>query len=198
MWGLAEFLDLAVSLLPHISALWIGIDRIEFASNHVERPIQEIIRSLTLPFLEELEIDVEQYPGLVPPWPQEEFLALSAQLLRCLGTLPAIEALGISDHQLVADGGVHQVTPHSSCLVPRLTYFACQSLLEFHKTVYLNFVLSRSQDGPAVTEGDTYPFQAALWWLPGRYRELDTTVAGRLDELCLQKKLVFSFEEAES
>ncbi|KAF8215775.1 hypothetical protein K438DRAFT_1799416, partial [Mycena galopus ATCC 62051] len=59
-------------------------------------------------------------------------------------------------------------------------------MLEFEDNTYLDLVLSRLKDEA--------PFEAELRWLPECRRELDSAVAARLRQLCIQKKLVFLFE----
>ncbi|KAJ7432440.1 hypothetical protein B0H11DRAFT_2297560 [Mycena galericulata] len=138
-------IQLSASLPPitsSMASLWIGVERDGFSAGNVTRPMGEIIKSLTLPALEEFEIDAEGYPRLALPWPQNEFLALSSrssfhthllclklyhsivtpeQLLECLANLPALEMLGISDHRLVAEGGGADQLLISDTLLGELT-----------------------------------------------------------------------------
>ncbi|KAJ7434827.1 hypothetical protein B0H11DRAFT_2116223, partial [Mycena galericulata] len=114
------------SITSSMGSLWIGVERDGFSAGNVTRPMGEIIKSLTLPALQEFEMDAEGYPRLALPWPQNEFRALSSrssfhthllclklyhsiitpeQLPECLANLPALEMLGISDHRLIAEGG---------------------------------------------------------------------------------------------
>ncbi|KAK6980520.1 F-box domain-containing protein [Favolaschia claudopus] len=102
----------------------------EFELLEAQIALATIITHLTLPNLERLEVESDNYPSVPVIWPHSEFLALSArsgfdahlreleiyevqltetQLLECLSELHALERLAISDHQLVDDGGVDQL-----------------------------------------------------------------------------------------
>lgn len=74
------------------------------------------------------------------------------ELLACLAALPTMERLSISDHQCT-DHGEHLLvtdtlfeaptwTPDSSCLVPRLSFLDCSTMLKFDYNVYVDYLLS--------------------------------------------------------
>ncbi|KAJ7687714.1 hypothetical protein B0H17DRAFT_1069559 [Mycena rosella] len=120
------------------------------------------------------------------------------ELIECLSILPLLESLAISDHEISADGGptsqplvtdslLAQLTAGQGTppLIPRLRAFHCRSLLQFDDHVYLNFLLSRVQDGRV--------FETRLLWLHDDRRELDSIVVERLGELRLRGVLRFSF-----
>ncbi|KAJ7466229.1 hypothetical protein B0H11DRAFT_2048916 [Mycena galericulata] len=88
--------------------------------------LASFLGNLTLPHLEELEVESCDYPALPLPWPNPTFLSLCArssldirlkslqlydvnishaELLACLSNLPSLEELAISDHQLLPDDG---------------------------------------------------------------------------------------------
>ncbi|KAJ7142890.1 hypothetical protein C8R44DRAFT_866167 [Mycena epipterygia] len=164
-------------LRPSSPSRFVSIDVLEgFVPGTVGPTIAKIVESLTLPALQEFEMESEEYPHLPLPWAHTEFLGLSTcsafhthlhtlrlyhsvisktQLLECLSELPALEQLAISDHQLVPPHGgaaEHLITDAllaalaQTSLVPRLRSFGCQSMLLFDDDVYLEFLLSRVQD----------------------------------------------------
>ncbi|KAJ7142910.1 hypothetical protein C8R44DRAFT_974394 [Mycena epipterygia] len=207
----------ATSLPPitsHLSGFSIDVQE-GFVPATVGPTIAKIVECLTLPALQEFEIESEEYPHFPLPWAHAEFLGLSArsafhthlrtlrlyhsvisepQLLECLSELPALEQLAISDHQLVPPyGGAaeHLITDTlltalaQTSLVPRLRSFECQSMLLFDDAVYLEFLLSRVQD--------EQPFDIEIYWLPGHHRDFDARVVARIEELNLENKLGFLF-----
>ncbi|KAJ7491770.1 hypothetical protein B0H11DRAFT_2007797 [Mycena galericulata] len=214
------------SVISPISSLSLNVVD-GFSRVNIGPTMARIIEGLTLPSLENLEIDSEEYPDLPLPWPHAQFLGLSTrssfdthlrclklyhsvitetELLECLETLPVLERLSVSDHQVVQDqpgGGTDQLlitdtllaaltrTQHSPTLVPHLRSFACQSLMKFDDNVYVDFVASRYQGG------DGQPFKGEIWWLPGHSRNLGEAAVVRLDEMCRQKQFTFSFGPAE-
>ncbi|KAJ7439246.1 hypothetical protein FB451DRAFT_1302748 [Mycena latifolia] len=198
----------------------------DFHPPHCSQLFGSIFTNLTLPLLENLELNSRTYPRSPLVWPHPQFLSLCArssfdihlrsleiydvdithaELLECLSSLPSLEWLAISDHQLVNDGGVDQLLitdslfaeltmkSDSPCLVPRLRSISCQSLLQFNDNVFLTFVLSR-----VYGRSDARCFESHISWLPGHKRELDQTVVAQLDELRISRVLVFRFLEAES
>ncbi|KAJ6579134.1 hypothetical protein DFH09DRAFT_1360974 [Mycena vulgaris] len=212
------------SITSDISALSIDVAD-GFSPSNVGLTITKIVDGLTLPSLNELGMESKEYPLLILPWPHRQFLALSdrssfpshlralqlyhviiteAELLECLYSLPCLEWFTIADHQTTANGGVdqHLITdslftqltsgPDNPCPVPRLRFLGCVSLLQFDDHVYLDFLSSRL-DLP-----DPGPFESHLYWLPGHRRELDSDVAARIAELRVERKLTFSFVDAES
>ncbi|KAJ6605187.1 hypothetical protein DFH09DRAFT_1353740 [Mycena vulgaris] len=223
---LSAFGDLSTA--THLPAMTSNIPsfRIEvrdgFSANDIGTTMAKILDSLTLPGLQELKINSEEYPSLSLPWAHTSFLALSSrssfhahllslqlyhsvitepELLECLSDLPCLKYLAVSDHQLVATGGVEQLlitdalfkkltaTPDAPSLVPRLQFFDFQSTLQFDDHVYLNFLLSRLHDGCT--------FTSDIFSLSGRYRDLDADVLARIEELDTQGKLSFSFSAME-
>ncbi|KAJ7491765.1 hypothetical protein B0H11DRAFT_2007768 [Mycena galericulata] len=127
------------------------------------------------------------------------------ELLEILAALPLLQRLSIADHQVVEyEGQIFGTTQHlhlitdtllsalarsadTPSIVPHLRHLSCRSLLQFDDNLYLDFLLSRLQAAR--------PFEAELRWLLGRHRELDPGVDKRLQELRIQKKLLFSFEQ---
>ncbi|KAJ7763960.1 hypothetical protein DFH07DRAFT_916982 [Mycena maculata] len=184
-----------------------------------------ILSALTLPHLQRLRFWVSWTWSRAYPfeWPHKEFLALSArssfhthlqtlqllsvvitdaELVECLSILPLLRQLEIADHpgrgyypemHLISDTLLSSLTltrtANSTTLVPRLRSLTCLSFLEFDDNVYLNLVLSRLQDSGEFT------FTTDLIWLPGYERELDPDVSNQIQELRIQKRVVFSFEK---
>ncbi|KAJ7491767.1 hypothetical protein B0H11DRAFT_990702 [Mycena galericulata] len=176
-----------------------------------------IFTALTLPQLRELAF-YHAHLGQPLPWLHTEFLALSArssfhnhlatlqlhhvllteaELLECLSALPSLQRLEIADHECVGPDDVehHLITntllsqltrtADSSCLVPRLRSLGCTSLLRFDDTVYLNLLLSRIPEGGA--------FENEMRVIGDHRTEFEESVAVRIMELCIQKRLVFAF-----
>ncbi|KAJ7111228.1 hypothetical protein C8R44DRAFT_985442 [Mycena epipterygia] len=195
----------------------------DFHGPHSSQVLGIIFSALTLPLLQSLELESQEYPRFPLSWPHAHFLSLCArssfdlhlqsleiydvhitaeELLECLTSLPSLQRLAISDHQLMPDGGVDELlitdklfaqltrTPDSPYLVPRLCSISFQSLLKFDDNAYLAFVLSRVDDGSR--------FETRICWLPGHHRELDPTVVGRLEELCTECDFAFEFSAAEN
>ncbi|KAF8208530.1 hypothetical protein K438DRAFT_1930197 [Mycena galopus ATCC 62051] len=179
-----------------------------------------IFKNLTLPNLHQLAFKSRTYPFGPMFFPHSEFISFSTRssfyghlkslqlahvvisevdLLECLSALPLLQRLEIADHQLIGEEGADQHlvsdtllsslsrTVDLSSLLPDLRFLSCWSLLKFNDSVYLGFVLSRVQDEAS--------FEAELRWLQGHHRELDPAAVGHLQELCAQRKLVFSFAE---
>ncbi|KAJ6606218.1 hypothetical protein DFH09DRAFT_1353414 [Mycena vulgaris] len=164
-----------------------------FSANNVGLSVSKTMEGLTLPALRELELSSEEYPYLLLPWPHTQFLALcarssfhthfrslqiyhsvltEAELLECLSSLPLLEELAISDHQLLPNGGADQLlvtdtlltrltlTPDDP-LVPHLQLFDCASLLKFDDHTKRDF--GDAQDGDeGATAGNQADFAAAF------------------------------------
>ncbi|KAJ7159210.1 hypothetical protein C8R43DRAFT_994173 [Mycena crocata] len=121
------------------------------------------------------------------------------QLLEVLDTLPSLERLAIGDHvntrgvplQLITGTLLERLTLRGDapCLVPRLHYFRCRSLLRCSSRVYSRFLQSRAEIGSG------RPFEHALRWMDGWRRDLDPAILAEIQELRLQEKLVFSFAQ---
>ncbi|KAJ7692090.1 hypothetical protein B0H17DRAFT_1284598 [Mycena rosella] len=127
-------------------------------------------------------------------------LILEAELIESLATLPLLEQLTISDHDivpkahlLITDSLLSKLTlaGNSPPLIPDLRSLTCNSLLEFDDTVYLDFVLSRRHQVPGLA-----PFLNRMRWLPGRPSRRDRSVVARLNELCTQKQVFSEFSSA--
>jgi hypothetical protein len=127
-------------------------------------------------------------------------------LAQCLGKLPALEKLVVSDqissynvisHHLITDSLLRRLTwtPDPSCLVPRLNFHCCRTMLNFDDNIFLEFVLSRLEPG---READG-PFNVSLVLLNegGNECELSPALAQRLRELQAQKQVVFSLADSE-
>ncbi|KAJ7687693.1 hypothetical protein B0H17DRAFT_1332327 [Mycena rosella] len=117
-----------------------------------------------------------------------------AELIECLSGLPLLESLAISDrrgvndstHQpLITDSLLAQLTlaPGHPSAVPRLHVFQCRSLLQFDNQVFINFLLSRVQEGRL--------FETQLLCLPESRRDLDPILSG-VHEACLRGQLKIS------
>ncbi|KAJ7474007.1 hypothetical protein FB451DRAFT_1466459 [Mycena latifolia] len=203
--------------MPHITAKIAGLSLVVVtgsSSTNVGSTLAKIVESLTLLGLKELGFKAVEYPQLPLPWLHTQFLALAArssfdthlqdldlyhsiipeaELIQCLGALPSLERLAISNHlSIEVGGGDHLLitdtllthltwTPHSACPVPHLRSLRFQTLLQFDNEVFLSFLLSR------------LPFSNEILCLPGHRRDLDSGVVTRIDELRFQKSLVFSF-----
>ncbi|KAJ6546756.1 hypothetical protein DFH09DRAFT_1506528 [Mycena vulgaris] len=119
-----------------ISVLSIAVED-GFSPSNIGHTMSTILGSLTLPVLDTLVLISYEYPHLVLPWPHTQFLALGrrssfhthlqslelshadideAQLLECLSTLPCLECLGISDHQVIGALGADQLLITDSLL----------------------------------------------------------------------------------
>ncbi|KAJ7438554.1 hypothetical protein B0H11DRAFT_1829243 [Mycena galericulata] len=122
------------------------------------------------------------------------------ELLESLATLPVLEQLWISDHTsstpvgkqlLITDTLFEALTrkPYSPCLVPRLLFLDCRTMLRFDDKCYLQFVISRLRDDDV--------FESSLRSLPGHQRDLDPAVSACIDELCAENRLRFTFSWGE-
>ncbi|KAJ7274937.1 hypothetical protein C8J57DRAFT_1714664 [Mycena rebaudengoi] len=123
-----------------------------------------------------------------------------ATLAECLGELPALEHLAVSDHNtwgvtnhLITNSLFQRLTWTSdpSCLVPRLNFLSCRTRLIFSDAVFLLFVLSRVAPG----RNSSGPFKTTLLWYDGYERDLDVGVQQQLQELKLRKEYVFDLRE---
>ncbi|KAJ7653030.1 hypothetical protein B0H17DRAFT_397401 [Mycena rosella] len=196
-----------------------------FSPANIGPTLAAIVDSLTLPALSELAMDSEEYPRLPLPWPHPQFLGLArrssfdahllslelyhsliteVELLECLNALPALDRLGVSDHQLGAGTTRHLITstlfaaltspgPTSPPPAPRLSAFQCRSLLQFDDTVFLSFLLSRV----AGKTDDDGLFEIDISWLPGHQRDLDLHLLAQIDELQAAEALSFVFDAVE-
>ncbi|KAJ6468498.1 hypothetical protein C8R47DRAFT_804814 [Mycena vitilis] len=100
----------------------------EFFTHHCHQALGAIFTALTLPRLEGVDFESEQYPRFPFAWPQGPFLALAqrsafhttlhslclfhvriteAQLLQCLAALPALTKLAIADHERIHGDGAN-------------------------------------------------------------------------------------------
>jgi hypothetical protein len=189
---------------------------------HASEILKEIFDNLTLD-VQELSIISHFFVG----WPHLQSLAFFSRssssrslkvleipyvviteeaLLQCLGELPALEKLVVSDHSLIYHNFHHHLitdsllrrltwTPDSSCLVPHLNFLSCRTILDFHHDVFLDFVLSRLEPG---RKADA-PLNVNLILhdeCEGEC-ELSSAVLERLRELQAQKKVVFSLTASE-
>ncbi|KAJ7491736.1 hypothetical protein B0H11DRAFT_990118 [Mycena galericulata] len=190
-------------------------------SAHCRDAFAAILTALTFPQLRELGFHTTVRPQETLSWLHSEFRALSArssfrnhletlqlrhlivtetELLECLLNLPLLQRLEIADHeylrgprdedphhQLITDTLFSSLTrtADSPCLVPRLRSLTCTSLLRFDDTVYLNFLLSR------IPEYGAFESKMRVIW--GHREGLDGSVAARIQELRIQKRLVFTF-----
>ncbi|KAJ7721518.1 hypothetical protein B0H16DRAFT_1602639 [Mycena metata] len=128
-----------------------------------------------------------------------------AQLLQTLPGLCLLQELTISDHREVNSEGEELVLITNSllrrltwsadpgCLVPKLSFFECHTLLQFDDAVCRDFTLSRLKPGQNA-EG---PFELDLQWYPGYHRELDPAIVAQFEELQSQGELLFSTAETD-
>ncbi|KAJ7274900.1 hypothetical protein C8J57DRAFT_1466784 [Mycena rebaudengoi] len=172
----ARDVDLPLGLKPvvaHIQALVLNFADDDMA--HASEILKEIFDNLTLD-VQELSIISHFFVG----WPHLQSLAFFSRssssrslkvleipyvviteeaLLQCLGELPALEKLVVSDHSLIYHNFHHHLitdsllrrltwTPDSSCLVPHLNFLSCRTILDFHHDVFLDFVLSSQEERP--------------------------------------------------
>ncbi|KAF8173259.1 hypothetical protein K438DRAFT_1981104 [Mycena galopus ATCC 62051] len=137
---------------------------------------------------------------------QIEVHITEAQLLECLSGLHSLERLAISDHLapnaeankllLITDTLLAKLTrtPDAPelCLVPRLSSFGCETLLQFNDRALLALAVSRLEgDADGCHNGGR--FNLELNWLPGHKRELDGAVLASLEELKVSTKRRFRF-----
>ncbi|KAF8173254.1 hypothetical protein K438DRAFT_1850799 [Mycena galopus ATCC 62051] len=128
-----------------------------------------------------------------------------AQLLECLSGLHSLERLAISDHVegpsadqllLITDTllarFIRTVDAPQLCLVPRLSSFGCETLLQFDDRALLALAVSRLEGGTDGCHNGTR-FNLELNWLPGHKRELDEAVLVGLEELKVSTKRRFTF-----
>ncbi|KAJ6555656.1 hypothetical protein DFH09DRAFT_1365678 [Mycena vulgaris] len=204
---------------PATSHIWLLVFEIntDFSSADTGQIVGKLIEAFTLPNLQGLGFvsPGTDHPTLPLLWPHSEFLSLSRrssfhaqlrffvlaqvlitepELLECLSALPGLELLSITDQKhdlagdvLIADTLLTRLTltPHSPALVPGLRHFVCYSKLRFSDEFYLNFLVSRVSP--------SYRFECELFWFPGHERPLDPTVSRRIQTLCGERKLSFSF-----
>ncbi|KAJ7162663.1 hypothetical protein C8R43DRAFT_305293 [Mycena crocata] len=146
-----------------------------------------------------------------------------ADLLEVLAALPMLERLAIAHHPQDTDEralttDAHHATPAVACaplfttslltalvhhpvstsstdtaqtLVSRLANLTCESVLQLEDQVLLEFLLSRVQMRQS---SDDTPFSLEVWCPPEHARPLDAAVAGRIQELRVQRRLMFVFE----
>ncbi|KAJ7115253.1 hypothetical protein C8R44DRAFT_880574 [Mycena epipterygia] len=205
------------SVTAEIAALSIVVVK-KFPHSNVGATIAKIVDSLTLPALQELKMDSEEYPSIPLLWPHSQFLALSvrssfhtslrslqlssliiteAELLECLSGLPHLEHLTISDRQLVAKGGANQLLITDS-LLAHLTSAphsppVIPQLCSFHCQTLLQFDDNVYLKFILSRLEDRSLFESEIWSLPDHFRELDPIVDARIQELCDRDLLVFSF-----
>ncbi|KAJ7696701.1 hypothetical protein B0H17DRAFT_1052770 [Mycena rosella] len=205
-----------------------------FDSRYGVQTLDSIFTALTLPHLLELSFRSEQYPYSLMHWSHPAFLGLStrsafhthlqslhlshvviteSELVESLATLPLLQRLSISDHQIIRvrrDEGTSQtyavdallitdslfakltLNANSPPLVPHLRVLTCQSRLQFDDNIYLEFLLSRRRQTPS----DATPFLSQMFWMPGNHRELDASVVAQLRELQIHKAVMCEFSRA--
>ncbi|KAJ6580091.1 hypothetical protein DFH09DRAFT_1360691 [Mycena vulgaris] len=190
----------------------------------VHQVLLEIFTSLTLPHLRDLRLTKSMVPSPAVPaapgllhWAHGPFLSLAERssfhnhllsldlssvditpgaLVECLSNLPSLQQLAISEDpypygrkETITDAVLENLTlaAGSPCLVPRLRIVKFHTLLQFDDNIFQNFLASRVQAGN--------PFQCDIR-APGHYRDLDPAIITQIDELCVKKGLIFSFETA--
>ncbi|KAF7335724.1 F-box domain-containing protein [Mycena venus] len=188
-----------------------------FVLSHSKVALGSIFANLTLPFLEKLELEVQNYPRFLIFWPHTEFslalrtvrirfaLAVTGDIRECLSGLHSLERLAISDHQTVDFNGdevyEHLITdpllakltrrPDSLCLIPRLSSLGCQTFLGFDDRALLTLVVSRLDDSAVSRNAGCFGLE--LSWLPGHERKIDDAVMAKLGELKISTKRRFRF-----
>ncbi|KAJ7025508.1 hypothetical protein C8F04DRAFT_1128229 [Mycena alexandri] len=129
-------------------------------------------------------------------------------LLACLSSLPTLKSLRLTDipasatveaeELTITNGLLQNLTwvPRADCITPRLAHIALDSLLGFSDDIMLNFVESRLFSGRSHTLGD--PFRMVISRLPRDTgtRELNVSVAMRIQELVAQGDLDFQLMDA--
>ncbi|KAJ7098220.1 hypothetical protein C8R44DRAFT_356621 [Mycena epipterygia] len=190
-----------------------------------ESPIaNEILGCITLRRASALHFRCCDWPLV---WPQQTFLSFAsrsslrdtlksleiynmiitaADLLQCLGDLPCLETLLVSDANqyqntftaaeqpglFVLDDtlfrGLTWTADSDTCLVPRLHTFDCETYMQFAGDIYLDFIASRLKPG-RTAQG---PFQTSLI----RYRAemLNPMLAHRLSEFVRRNELKLRLE----
>ncbi|KAJ7216380.1 hypothetical protein GGX14DRAFT_561949 [Mycena pura] len=187
-------MDIKSSLLPalQIPPITSTISRLILAMeqrvdlDHSAQALGEIFASLTLPYLQEFELQ-----GFCFTWPHGNFLALcerssfrrclktlgvshvvitEKELLQVLSALGSLEYLHIADQPLregevkvITDSFLLALTVSSASvrglpLLPRLRHFSCISLLCFTNDIFKDFITSR------LDACSPRPFQITIKW----------------------------------
>ncbi|KAJ7491359.1 hypothetical protein B0H11DRAFT_2191369 [Mycena galericulata] len=194
----------------------------DFNEDECAQVFGSVYSSLTLPHLQRLEFDAEEYPNLRLPWIHSHFLALAArssfqhhlrflglfkvvitvsELIETLSALPLLQALEISDQQNLGGVGIHH-----HLITDTLFRHLIGTANSSPPVPCLNSIscriLFQFDDSVYLTfllsrlDGTTV-FNAILEGLPNHHWVLDPNVTARLQELCEHKNLVFSSQKAD-
>jgi hypothetical protein len=216
--------DLPLGLAPVVVSIKALDIIFTCMGEHIDRPsklLGEIFDNLTL----DAQV-LSLFSDLFVEWPHLQSLAFFSRsslshslkvleipnvvitedvLAQCLGVLPALEKLVVSDqyryydifNHLITDSLLRRLTwtPDPSCLVPRLNFLVCRTMFNFDDDVFLEFVLSRLEPGRKA-DG---PFNISLvLYNEGGYEcESSPALAQRLRELQAQKQVVFLLTDAD-
>ncbi|KAJ7274932.1 hypothetical protein C8J57DRAFT_1466804 [Mycena rebaudengoi] len=210
--------DLPLGLTPVVATIQAFVIILNDDLNRAVKILGELFDNLTIHVQ---KLYILSIPGYPHDWPHSQSLAFFSRsslsrslkvleipyavvtqdaLAECLGELPALEHLAVSDHNswevyhhLITDSLFQRLTWTSdpSCLVPRLNFLSCRTMLIFDDAVFLQFVLSRVAPG----RNSSGPFKTTLLCYGGDARKLDVGVQQQLQELKLQKDFVFDLRE---
>ncbi|KAJ7671316.1 hypothetical protein DFH06DRAFT_1365996 [Mycena polygramma] len=217
--------------IPHltskISTLYIELLE-DFEPVHAQIALGCIFANITLPLLQDFELESLEYPRLPIAWPHAEFLALSArsafdthlvaleiyevnlteaQLLECLAGLPALERLAISDHQPIKYEGADQILI-TDTLFSKLSRTDCTCLVPRLNSLGCQTLL-KFDDEALLTlvlsrledtfgSGSAGRFELELSWLPGHCRSIAENVLARFGELRICTRRRFEFRITEA
>ncbi|KAJ7026851.1 hypothetical protein C8F04DRAFT_1295906 [Mycena alexandri] len=178
----------------------------------------ELFAALTLPAMERLHLYGASDSGHPLYWPHAEGSALllrsgsqtalqslvlhdvviaECDLLECLGQLPTLKYLFISDHtavvntpahHLITDTLLQRLTPQpATSLVPHLAVADFKTLGRFSDDVLVAFAVQRSLLASAESV-----FECALLWIPGSTREASPRTCEVLSSLVASGRLMFT------
>ncbi|KAJ7150706.1 hypothetical protein C8R46DRAFT_963296 [Mycena filopes] len=203
-----------------INRLSIGVEG-DFYRNHCQQALGGIFAALTLPHLQFLTFDSDEYPRFPLTWPNAQFLTLSqrsgfhdhlrslslfhvqiteAELLRCLSVLPALTHLAIADHERIGLRGANLQLITNSFLraltrLPAVAPCLVPHLESLHMRSKLVFTDSAYLDMLlSRVEPGGRGFTSLVEMLPQwkTCREFHRTVVSRLYELVARGELTMS------
>ncbi|KAK7043355.1 hypothetical protein R3P38DRAFT_2883762 [Favolaschia claudopus] len=129
-------------------------------------------------------------------------LVTDTELLRCLEVLPKLQSLSITDCTSPSPGassgivitdlllqGLVFVPGSPSVIAPQLHSLTFNSVLDFTDSLYIDLVTSRA--GLAGEDA----FNANLWWLLAKKREMSADALNKIAQLTAEKRLIFNSGE---
>ncbi|KAF8142692.1 hypothetical protein K438DRAFT_2112992 [Mycena galopus ATCC 62051] len=217
---------LPLALTPVVSPIEeLDICVMEPTGDPTSLVLAELFGALTLPNMQRLHLYGSPISGRPVYWPHVEGLSLlqrsasgdtlhsltvhdvvitERELLECLGELPALQYLFISDYpelegvhpayNLITDSLLKNLTPNPGhpgpCLVPKLMIVDLKTLGQFDDAAFVEFAVQRS-----LVAVPADPFECAILWVPGHARQLGEATIQTLNSWMRKGRMIATCRE---